>query len=59
MPLTAENREMESGSRRSAGRRSDPPVLRDGMDYEDWAHDVEVWKIQTDLPLAKQGAAIY
>ena len=49
----------DSGTRRSAGRRSDPPVLRDGMNYEDWAHDVEVWQIQTDLPLAKQGAAIY
>ena len=42
-----------------AGKRIDPPKLKDGEDYEEWAREIEIWQIVTDVPKDKQGALIY
>ena len=42
-----------------AGKRIDPPKLKDGDDYEEWAREIEIWQIVTDVPKDKQGALIY
>ena len=42
-----------------AGKRCDPPKLRDGDDYDEWAHEIEIWQIVTDVEKSKQGAMIY
>ena len=43
-----------------AGRRSkEPPKLDDGDDYDEWAREIDIWRIVTDVSEEKQGAAIY
>ena len=41
------------------GRRIDPPKLKDGDDYDEWAREIEIWQMVTDVPVEKQGALIY
>ena len=40
-------------------RNRDPPILNDDDDYEEWAREIEIWQIMTDLDVTKQGASIY
>ena len=42
-----------------AGKRVDPPKLKDGDDYDEWAREIEIWQIVTEVPVEKQGALIY
>ena len=36
-----------------------PPVMKDGLSYEDWKSDVEIWSDVTDLDAKKQGGAVF
>ena len=36
-----------------AGKRIDPPKLKDGDDYEEWAREIEIWQIVTEIPKSK------
>ena len=36
-----------------------PPTLGDGENYEQWFKDIKIWQMFTDLPKAKQGAALF
>ena len=38
---------------------SNPPVLDDHINYEDWTKDLNVWKLFTNTPAAKQGPRLY
>ena len=42
-----------------AGKRIDPPKLKDGDDYDEWAREIEIWQMVTEIPKEKQGAMIY
>ena len=35
------------------------PTLRDGENYEQWLKEIKIWQMFTDLPTAKQGAALF
>ena len=37
----------------------DAPKLTDLDELEDWIREISIWQTVTDLPVAKQGAAIY
>ena len=37
----------------------DPPALNDGDDYDEWAREVKIWQLVTDIAKAKQGALVY
>ena len=37
----------------------DPPALKDGDDFEEWAREVKIWQLATDIAKAKQGALVY
>ena len=36
-----------------------PPTLGDGENYEQWLKEIKIWQMFTDLPKAKQGAALF
>ena len=36
-----------------------PPVLKDGVIYSTWKHELEAWIILTDTPKEKQAIQIY
>ena len=36
-----------------------PPTLGDGANYEQWLTEIKIWQMFTDLPKAKQGAALF
>ena len=42
-----------------ANEGSNPPVLDDHINYEDWTKDLNVWKLFTNTPAAKQGPRLY
>ena len=42
-----------------AGKRINPPKLKDGDDYDEWAREIEIWQMVTEIPKEKQGAMIY
>ena len=36
-----------------------PPVLKDGVVYSTWRHELEAWQLLTDLAVEKQAIQIY
>ena len=36
-----------------------PPIFHDGMNYQDWKKDLEVWKLFTSTANAKKGPRVY
>ena len=42
-----------------AGKRCDPPLLTDEVDFEDWEREIKIWQMATDVAESKQGARIY
>ena len=36
-----------------------PPVFHDGMNYQDWKKDLEVWKLFTSTTNTKKGPRVY
>ena len=36
-----------------------PSTLSDGENYEQWFKEIKIWQMFTDLPKAKQGAALF
>ena len=39
--------------------RIDPPLLKDGDDYDEWAREVKIWQLVTETDKAKQEALVY
>ena len=37
----------------------DPPTLNDGDDYDEWAREVKIWQLVTEVDKSKQGALVY
>ena len=36
-----------------------PPALSKSSSYETWLKEIEIWKAFTEIPVAKQGPAIF
>lgn len=36
-----------------------PPILREGLSYEDWTKELAIWKSFTDLSAERQGPAVF
>ena len=37
----------------------DPPILNDGDDFDEWAREVKIWQLVTEIDKTKQGALVY
>ena len=51
--MVAEVRETDMSKQKA------PPVLRDGVSYASWKHELSAWVLLTDLTAEKQALSVY